>query len=70
MVKNKFPFSCAFGNGTVIPLGQKIIKNDFHVVFEIGRVFAPCGIHFVQNPYCYAQARRRFRPFDKVLGNV
>jgi hypothetical protein len=41
MVKNKSPFSREFGNSAVIPLGQVIIKNDFHVVFEIGRVFGP-----------------------------
>jgi hypothetical protein len=70
MVKNKFPFSRAFGNGTVVPLGQVIIKDDFHVLFEIGRVFAPRCIHLVQNPYRHAQARRGLRPFDEVLCDI
>src|SRR5262249_20365638 len=51
MVKNKSPFSREFGNGAVVPLGQVIIKNDLHVLFEIGSVFAPRFIHLVQNPY-------------------
>jgi hypothetical protein len=54
MVKNKFPLSRAFGNGTVVPLGQVIVKNDLHILFEIGRVFASRFIHFVQNPYRHA----------------
>ena len=34
MVKNKLPFSREFGNGAVVPLGQVIVKDDFHVVFD------------------------------------
>jgi hypothetical protein len=49
MVKNKFPFSRAFGNGTVVPLGQVIIKDDLHGLFEVGRVFAPRFIGCVAN---------------------
>src|SRR4030095_8645626 len=70
MVNDKFPFSRDFGNGAVVPLGKVIIKNDFHVLFEIGGVFAPRFIHLVQNPYCHAQARRSLRPCDEVLCDV
>src|SRR4029434_7271731 len=70
MVNNKFPFSRDCGNGAVVPLGKVIIKNDFHVLFEIGGVFAPRFIHLVQNPYCHAQARRSLRPCDEVLCDV
>jgi hypothetical protein len=28
MANNKFPLSCAFGHGTVVPLGQVIVKDD------------------------------------------
>ena len=67
MVKNKFPFSRAFGDGTVVPLGQVIIKDNFHVLFEIGRVCAPRFLHLVQTPYRHAQARRGLRPFAAML---
>jgi len=70
MVNNKCPFSRDFGNGAVVPLGKVIIKNDFHVLFEIGGVFAPRFIHLVQNPYGHAQARRCLRPCDEVLCDV
>jgi hypothetical protein len=51
MVKNKLPFSRAFGNGAVVPLGQVIIKDDLHVLFEISSVFAPRFIHLGQFAY-------------------
>jgi hypothetical protein len=70
MVKNKSPISCAFGNSAVVPLGQVIIKNDLHVLFEIGSVFAPRFIHLVQPPYRHAQACRGLRPFDEGLCDV
>ena len=54
MVKNKFPFSREFGNGTVVPRGQGIIKNDRHVLFAIGGVCAPRFLHRVQHPYRHA----------------
>jgi len=34
VVNNKFPISCPFGNGSIVPLGEIIVKNDFQVVLE------------------------------------
>src|SRR6266704_1561487 len=51
LVKNKFPISCEFGNGAVVPLGQVIVKEDFHVVFEIRGVSAPGLVHVVQDAH-------------------
>jgi hypothetical protein len=31
LVKNKFPISCACRNGTIVPLGQVIIKENFQI---------------------------------------
>ena len=47
-----------------------IVKDDFHVVFETGGVFAPGFVHLVQEPYRHAQAGRRLRPFDELSRNV
>ena len=70
MVKSKFPLSREFGNSAVVPLGQVLVKNDLHVLFEIGSVFTPRFIHLVQNPYRHAQACRGLRPFDEVLCDI
>ena len=70
MVKNKFPISCAFGNGAVVPLGQVIVKEDVHVGFEIGGVFAPRLVHRVQNPHRHAQAARGLYPFHALPREV
>jgi hypothetical protein len=70
MVKNKFPFARAFGNGTGVPLGPVIIKDDVPVLVAIGRVFAPRFIPLVQHPSRPAQARRGLRPGDAVLCDI
>ena len=70
LVNNNFPISCAFGHSSVIPLGQVIIKDDFHVVFEIGGVFASGLVHGLQEPYCHPQTGRGVCPFDKLPRNV
>src|SRR5712691_3446832 len=54
LVKNKASISCEFGNSAVVPLGQVIVKDDFHVVFEIGGVFTPGLVHLVQHPHRHA----------------
>ncbi len=70
LVKNKFPISCAFGNGAVVPLGQVIVKDDFHVLFEIGGVFAPGLVHLVQHPHRHPQAGRGLRTFNELPRDV
>src|SRR5207244_3069391 len=70
LVKNKLPISCARGNGAIVPLGQVIVKEDFHVLFEISGVFAPGLVHLVQHPHRHAQASRGLRPFDALLRDV
>ena len=47
-----------------------IVKEDLHVLFEIGGVFAPGLVHLVQNPHRHAQASRSLRPFDALLRDV
>ena len=54
LVKNKSSISCEFGNSAVVPFGQVIVKDDFHVLFEIGSVFTPGLVHLVQNPHRHA----------------
>ena len=70
MVKNKFPILGQFGHGTVVPCGQVIIKENFHVVLESGGVFAPYLVHFVHVPHCHAQAGRRLCTCDELLRDV
>ena len=43
-----------------------IVKDDFHVVFETGGIFAPGFVHLVQEPYRDAQASRGLRPCNEV----
>ena len=66
MANNNFPISCAFGHGSVVPLGQVIIKDNFHIVFEISGIFAPSLVHRVQEPYRHSQTSRGVRPFDEL----
>jgi hypothetical protein len=47
-----------------------IVKDDFHVVFEIGGIFAPSVVHPVQEPHRHPQAGRRLRPFNEVPRDV
>ena len=70
LANNNFPISCAFGHGAVVPLGQVIIKDNFHIVFEIGSVLAPSLVHRVQEPYRHPQTSRGVRPFDELSRNV
>ena len=48
LVKNKLPISCAFGNGSVVPLGQVIVKEYLHIVFEISGVLPPGLVRLVE----------------------
>jgi hypothetical protein len=70
LVKNKFPISWAFRNSAIVPLGKMSIKDDFHVVFEIGGICTPSLVHLVQEPYRHAQAGRGLRPCDALPRNV
>ena len=70
LVKNKLPISWAFRNSTVVPLGQVIVKEYFHVVFEISGVFASGLICLVEAPHRHAQASGRLRTFDELPCNV
>src|SRR5438552_4730402 len=70
LVKNKASISCEFGNSAVVPFGQVIVKDDFHVLFEIGGVFTPGLVHLVQHPHRHAQAGRGLRTFDELLRDV
>src|SRR5437879_13692564 len=70
LANNNLPISWAFGHGAVVPLGQVLVKDDFHVVFEIGGVFAPSLVHRVQEPYRHPQTSRGVRPFDELPRNV
>ncbi len=47
-----------------------IVKDDFHVLFEIGSVFTPGLVHLVQHPHRHAQAGRGLRTFDEMLRDV
>ena len=60
MVKNKSPILGQFGHGTIVPFGQVIIKENFHVVFEIGGVFAASLVDVLHGSHRHAQARRGF----------
>ena len=46
--QNKLPISCAFGNGSVVPLGQVIVKEYLHIVFEISGVLPPGLVRLVK----------------------
>jgi hypothetical protein len=70
LANNKFPSSCAFGNGAVVPLGQVIVKDDFHILLKISGVFASSLIHRVQHPYRHLQAGRGVRPLNELPRNV
>ena len=60
----------AFGNGSVVPLGQVIVKEYLHVVFEIGGVFTAGVVRLVDVPYRHSQAGGRLRTFYALPGNV
>ena len=70
LVKNKFPISCTFGNGAIVPLGQMIVKDNFHVVFEVRGVFASSVIYLLQEPHGYTQTGRGLRPFDELSRDI
>src|SRR5258705_4470511 len=54
----------------LVPYGQVIIKDDWHIVFEISVVFAPSVVHRIQEPYRHPKTGRGVRPFDELPRNV
>ena len=70
LANNKFPISCAFWNGAVVPFGQVVVKDDWHILFEIGGVFTPSVVHRVQHPHCHPQPGHGVRTLDALPRNV
>src|SRR6266404_3788127 len=56
---NYFPISFSLWQGTVVPLGEVVVEDDFQVVFEAFGVLTASGVNLVKQADGYAQAEER-----------
>ena len=70
MAKNNFPISAFRRDGTVVPAGHILIKDDAHRFEEIFSYFFTGDVNTVQNVNLHLQALGGFGHCDKFAGNL